>query len=135
MGGNSDKKESELPYLDRFYSEVRRIGHKVLDFISRGYVSKLERDVANSTEREVALADRVVRLDNAHENEKREWEKRVGRQEAENERLVFRLRDAHKKIAEQGETIGKLEGKLATAEGDLVLVHLFLVVAVWLVVL
>lgn len=121
MGGNSDVKEDELSFWDRFYGKLKSAGYVVLDFLSGGYVSKLEKDVSYLTKSNKTNANRVMSLNVAHERKKREWEKRIGTEAAKNEGLVFRLSDAHKELAEQNETISELEGKVAEAEGTLVL--------------
>jgi PAS domain-containing protein len=112
MGGNISKKGSEVDSWTR----LKSIGYRFLDVLSCGYISKLERDLADSTQREINLGNRIVSLTAAHKKDRAKWERRIGMKEAENKRLVSRLDDAN-------QTIGELEGKLVETQGELVLTH------------
>jgi hypothetical protein len=120
MGGSSNKKESELTIWNRVYN----IGYGVLDFVSIGAlssrdtrISKLERDLASSAEREVTRANRVVSINAAHEIEKRDWAKKVGLVEAENERLEFKLGGAYKELKEVRAAYERVQEIIAVNDG------------------
>jgi hypothetical protein len=117
MGGSTDKKEETSLIQSKLYSA----GYKILDFLSKGALSKrearisgLEEDVSESEEKNTALANRIVVICNNQRKERVEWARRVGLREKEIEDLYFTLGERNKEI--QG-----LEGKLAEAQGILTL--------------
>jgi PAS domain-containing protein len=112
MGGSSRKRRENRSFRDKFFS----VGHSFFDLLSGGYISRLRKRLAESAERERTLSGRVMNLNLAHKEEAREWEKRVGRAEARNERLDLALVKA-------GSEIAGLEGKLAETQGELALVQ------------
>jgi hypothetical protein len=101
MGGSSRKKRVNLSLWDRVWS----ITHPFLDLLSGGYISKLKRFIDYSQEQNRILANRVMGLNSAHENEKREWEKRTGKVETEKEELGLRVSGLEGKLAKTQSTI------------------------------
>jgi len=122
MGGNITEKESEASFLDRVYVA----GYRVLDFVLRGAlsqrdsrISELEGYVSGLSEEKIRLEGRVIRLNNAHRREKKEWAKRTGRIAAENNRLYSRLNKANTEISRLEERVAEAEGTLVLAQKEL----------------
>ena len=104
MGGNRYKRVN-WSLWNRLWS----IPNSFLDLLSGGYISRLEKYLADSAERERTLSGRVVSLASAYDKEKRIWEKRIRIVEATNERLEGKVAEAEGALALAQEELARVK--------------------------